>query len=276
MSFDVLLLGTGNPLPDPDRAGPAYLVRADRASLLFDCGRGVLMRLAAAGVRSPVALDAVLITHLHSDHVTDLADVITTRWVMSLGAPPMRIVGPPGTAAFVERTLAMLVDDIGYRIAHHEDLTDPPAVDVTEVTEGLAFEAPGVRVFAAPTDHRPVHPTVGYRVEQEERSIVIAGDTVPCDGLDSLCRDATIYVQTVVRPSLIAPLPMARFRDVLDYHSSVEDAGRTAARGGVGTLVLTHCVPAPVPGSEGEWIAEAAAHFTGAILLPSDLETVPA
>ena len=54
--MDVTLLGTGSPLPNPDRAGPATLVKAGDATLLFDCGRGVIMRLAAAGV-FPVGLD---------------------------------------------------------------------------------------------------------------------------------------------------------------------------------------------------------------------------
>jgi ribonuclease Z len=116
-----------------------------------------------------------------------------------------------------------------------------------------------------------VAPTLGYRVEHEGKSIVLAGDTVPCATLDVLCADADIYLQTVVRPDLIRAFPSARFNDVIDYHSSVEDAGRTAARGGVKTLVLTHMVPPPQPGSEGEWIAQAAAHFDGEIVFAHDL-----
>ncbi len=128
-----------------------------------------------------------------------------------------------------------------------------------------------MRVASAPTDHRPVTPTLGYRVEHEGKSIVLAGDTVPCATLDVLCADADLYVQTVVRPDLVRAFPSARFNDVIDYHSSVEDAGRTAARGGVKTLVLTHMVPPPQPGSEEEWIAQAAAHFDGEIVFAHDL-----
>ncbi len=86
-----------------------------------------------------------------------------------------------------------------------------------------------------------------------------------------LCADADVYVQTVVRPDLVRAFPSARFNDVIDYHSSVEDAGRTAARGGVKTLVLTHMVPPPLPGSDEEWIAQAAAHFDGEIVFAHDL-----
>jgi ribonuclease Z len=270
---DVVLLGTGNPLPHPDRAGPATLVRAGGMQFLVDCGRGVLMRLAAAGA-FPGMLTTVLLTHLHSDHVSDFNDVLTTRWVMSPIELPLDVIGPVGTETFVARTLTMLDDDIGYRLAHHDDLRWRPSAAVTEVTDGVVLEREGVRVVTAPTDHRPVHPTVGYRFEHDGTVVVVAGDTVPCEGLDRLCAGADVYVQTVIRRSLVENVPMARFQDILDYHSSVEDAARTAARAGVRTLVLTHCVPPPIPGTEGEWIAEAAAHFDGEILLADDLQSV--
>ena len=131
-----------------------------------------------------------------------------------------------------------------------------------------------VRVTAAATDHAPVRPTLGFRVEEGGRSVVIAGDTVPCEGLDELCAGADMLVHTVVRPDLIRPIGLPRLVDVLDYHSSVEDAARTAARNGVGTLVLTHLVPAPQPGSESEWIALARAHFDGDVVVAEDLLTL--
>jgi ribonuclease Z len=187
------MLGTGTPIPDPERAGAATLVRAGGMYLLVDCGRGVLMRLAGAGVM-PTMLDALLFTHLHSDHTTDFNDVVTTRWVMAPVESPMTVVGPSGTAGFIDRTLEMLATDVGYRIAHHDDLNWEPRCTVTEVTEGIAFDRDGVRVTAAPTDHRPVAPTVGYRVEHEGASVVLAGDTVPCAGLDRLCAGADVYV----------------------------------------------------------------------------------
>jgi ribonuclease Z len=276
----VTLLGTGSPLPDPLRAGPSTLVQAGGLNLLFDCGRGVLMRLAAAGLPTPALLHANLLTHLHSDHVTDFNDVVTTRWVTSMVESPLPVVGPVGTRAFADRTLAMLSDDIGYRVTHHDDLNWEPGIDVTEVTDGPvqldALSAAGVTVTAAPTDHRPVQPTVGYRIEHDGHTVAIAGDTVPCEGLTRLVAGADIYVQTVIRDDVIRQIPMARLQDVCDYHSSVTDAARTAAAAGVRTLVLTHMVPAPAPGAESEWIELAAAHFDGEILAPDDLGSVEA
>ena len=271
--IELTLLGTGSPIPAPDRAGPATLVRAGDATLLVDAGRGVLMRLAAVGVGAQ-QLTAVLLTHLHSDHITDLNDVITTSWVMSFAPTPLRIIGPPGTQQVVDAILASLAPDIAYRLAHHDDLTWAPLVDVTEVAAGEVLDDGTVRVTAAPTDHRPVEPTVAYRVDHDGRSVVLAGDTVPCAGLDGLCAGADALVVTAIRADVIAQVPLPRLQDILDYHSSVEDAARTAARAGVGVLALTHYVPAPGPGAEPEWRALAAAHFAGRVEIGPDLHRV--
>lgn len=273
MSLTITLLGTGNPLPSPDRAGAATLVRGGGGTFLVDAGRGVLMRLSAAGVL-PVQLSAVLLTHLHSDHLCDLNDVVTTHWVMSPVTVPLRVFGPPGTAEVVDAMLAMLAPDVRYRIAHHDDLTEGPKVEVTEVHGGVVLEEGGVRIVAAPTDHRPAEPSIGFRFEAGGAAAVIAGDTVPCAGLDELCAGAGAYVQTVLREDLVAMVPSARFQDTIDYHSSVTQAAQTAARAGVGTLVLTHQIPTPAPGSADEWTAIAAAHFDGTIVWGEDLTVV--
>jgi len=273
VAIDVVLLGTGNPLPDRDRAGAATLVRARGRTMLVDAGRGVCMRLAAAGVL-PLMLDDVLLTHLHSDHICDLNDVITTQWVMSPAPKSLRVFGPPRTRDVVDGMHAMLRPDVEYRLAHHADLVWEPQVEVVEVTPGIVFEEQDVRVVAARTDHRPVEPTLGYRVECEGKAVVLAGDTVPCDGLDELCRGADVYVQTVLREDLVQMVPMQRFKDTIDYHSTVTQAARTAARAGVRTLVLTHQVPTPAPGSADEWTAIARAEFDGEIVFGEDLTTL--
>lgn len=268
--MDITLLGTGSPLVDPNRAGPSTLVTAGGQIFLVDCGRGVLMRAAAAGVGA-AGVTALLLTHLHSDHITDLSDVITTRWVTTIGPNPLPIIGPPGTKQVVEATLAALAPDISYRIGHHADITEPPRLEVHEFTDGQVWDSAGVRITAAPTDHRPVEPTLAFRITHGDESVVLAGDTVPCATLDELARGANMLVHTVIRKDLVALMPAQRIRDILDYHSSVEQAATTAARAGVGTLVLTHYVPPLVPGQEDQWRALAAAEFHGRIELGDDL-----
>ena len=187
---------------------------------------------------------------------------------------PLPIIGPPGTAAVVEATLKAFGPDISYRIAHHDDLTAPPPVEVHEYTEGPVWDRDDVSIRVAPTDHRPVAPTIGFRIEAGGASVVLAGDTVPCQSLDELAAGADALVHTVIRKELIAPLPMQRVKDICDYHSSVQEAAATARRAGVDTLVLTHYVPAIAPGQEEQWRALAAAEFDGRIELGEDLHRV--
>ena len=271
--LSITLLGTGSPLPDPNRAGPATLVGAGADHFLVDAGRGVLMRLAGAMV-GVGQLRAVLLTHLHSDHITDLNDVITTRWVMTFEPTPLTIVGPVGTRAVVDHILASLGPDISYRLAHHDDLDYPPPVEVIEVAEGPIDLGGSVQVSCAPTDHKPVEPSIGYRFDVDGSSAVVAGDTVPCDGLDRLCAGAQALVHTVIRKDIIETMPVQRMIDTLDYHSSPEEAAQTAARAGMETLILTHYVPGFPPGGGADWRELAAAHFGGVIEVGDDLHRV--
>ena len=274
----ITLLGTGSPMPDPTRAGPSTLVStAGDEHFLVDAGRGVMMRLVATGIGVD-RLSAVLLTHLHSDHITDLNDVITSRWVMTFEPSPLTIVGPPGTKQVVDSIVESLGPDIGYRIDHHEDLAYGfTPVNVIEVADGPVDLGTSATVHTAPTDHRPVHPTIGFRIEHGGASVVLAGDTVPCVGLDGLSEGAGALVHTVIRKDIIEQLPLKRLLDTLDYHSSPAEAAQTATRAGVGTLVLTHYVPAFPAGDEAgadEWRTLAAAHFDGRIEVGDDLHRI--
>ena len=276
--IDVTLLGTGSPIPDPHRAGPSTLVQAGDENYLVDAGRGVLMRLAGAGC-APTMLTAVLLTHLHSDHITDLNDVITSSWALNMDNPkPLRIVGPEGTKETVARILHFLDLDIGYRLAHHDDLNEPPQVEVTEITKGSLDLSTTVSISTAPTDHRPVDPTIAFRFDYQESSVVVAGDTVPCTDLDQLCNGAKALVHTAIRKDIIETLPLQRAKDILNYHSSVEEAAQTAQRAGMEMLILTHYVPGIHP-AENEfhelvvqlWRDRAAENFSGKVEIGDDL-----
>lgn len=273
--IEITLLGTGSPIPDANRAGPSTLVRAGGQVFLVDCGRGSLQRAAAVGVGA-AGLSALLLTHLHSDHIAELGDLLITSWITNFAPdpPPLQVIGPPGTAETVDATLKAFGHDIGYRIAHHDDLNAPPAIEVHEYTDGQVWDRDGVTIRVAPTDHRPVAPTIGFRVESGGAAVVLAGDTVPCASLDELTAGADALVHTAIRKDILANLPQQRIQDVCDYHSSVQEAAATAARAGVATLILTHYVPAIGPGQEEQWRELAASEFSGRIELGDDLHRV--
>lgn len=268
--MDVITLGTGTPMPHPHRAGPAALVRTGAASILVDCGRAVVIRLAGAGA-PPQALSAVLITHMHSDHISDLNDIVTTHWIMNPFPRPLRIYGPPGLRAVVQAMLSMLGPDIAYRIAHHDDLNAPPDLDVVELASGDRFTVEDCSVTALATDHAPATPSLGYRIECDGAIAAMAGDTVPCPGLDELCRNADVYVQAIVRDDIVRRIPSKRLHDILDYHCTPVQAAQVAARAGVNTLMATHFVPPLAAGQEGEWLDLMRPHFGGEIILADDL-----
>ncbi len=271
--MDIVLTGTGSPLPDADRAGPSTLIKVGDTHILVDSGRGVVMRMAAAG-SLPGFLAGVLITHLHSDHVCALNDVITTHWIMTQAKATLRIYGPKGTALFVRRQVEALEADIGYRIEHHDALEMGPNLEVSEIEPSDSFRIGDVAVTTAATEHSPVRPTIGYRLEHQGSVAALAGDTIPCAGVDQLANRADAYVQTVIRRDLVEAVDNEMYRDILDYHSGVIEAAQTALRAKAARLVMTHMVPSPRPDSYPEWIARAAGHFDGEIIIGDDLTTI--
>ncbi|MAT20544.1 MAG: ribonuclease Z, partial [Acidimicrobiaceae bacterium] len=170
MTTTVTITGTGCPIPDAERAGPGVLVDVDGLRLQFDAGRSTVQRLAGAGL--PYAeIDAVFITHHHSDHLTGLQDLVLTRWVMARGEvrPPLPIVVPAGPAeSFVREMLHPWRHDLDVRAAH-ANRSDPLTLDLVpfdlpdQPTE--VWRRGDVRVLAGQVRHEPVHPAVGFRVE---------------------------------------------------------------------------------------------------------------
>ena len=222
-------------------------MRAGGQTFLVDCGRGVLQRAAAVGVGAN-ALTALLLTHLHSDHIADLGDVLITRWITTFdpGPPPLPIIGPPGTAEVVEATLKAFGHDIGYRIAHHADLTDAAA---GRGARGAPTAWCGTATASRITVGAHRSPTRRRRPSGSASSTTArrwCWPATPCRARAStqLAAGAGALVHTVIRKDLVDAMPMQRIRDICDYHSSVEQAAETAARAGVGILVLTHYVPA--------------------------------
>lgn len=274
--MEVTLIGTGSPIPDPNRAGPCTLIKAGEDNgehVVFDAGRGCVMRMPLAQT-APGFLAGVVITHLHSDHLTAFNDILTTHWITAPEGTPLRVWGPVGITHYVDHLLLALGPDIQYRMDHHDDLSWAPDVQVTEVVPGDSFTIGSMTITCFETCHAPVEPTVGYRVESDGKTVAIAGDTIPCEGLDALTKDVDVYVQTVIRDDIVKQIPIPRLQDILDYHSSVEQAGQVAAKNGVRTLMLTHYVPAPQPEQYDEWIAIAAKEFDGEIVMGDDLTSV--
>jgi ribonuclease Z len=243
-TMSVTLTGTGVPHPAPGRAGPGALVRYGDVALQFDAGRGTAIRLAEAGV-AVTALDALFVTHVHSDHVVDLADVAMSRWIQQRqrGVGPLVIVAPEGAAArFARRMFDPFVDDIALRVEHVQP--EPPEIDLrtfvaaAEPCEVWRSTDGHVVVDAVGVHHEPVADAIAFRVTTPAGVVVISGDTRVCAEVESLSAGADVLVheacRTTAMKELIAGTP---FETIFSYHADTVALGAMAAEQGY----LTSC-----------------------------------
>jgi ribonuclease Z len=271
----VALLGTGCPQADPHRFGPASLVRAGAGWFLIDCGSGVTQRLLGAGT-SGAALDAVLLTHLHSDHVIDLYQLIISSWHQGRDRP-QRIFGPPGTRAFAEATMELWRREREQRIAwERRPSVAALELDIVEFGEGWIWERDGVRIAAFEVDHRPVEPAFGFLFEAEGCRAAFSGDTTVCDnliawarGVDLLVHECFIHGEMVKRRGGRVDQGL---ENVAAYHTLSSAVGKVARRAGARALLLTHFVP--VAFDRDALLAEITADFAGPVVIGEDLLSV--
>ena len=237
MSTQVILTGTGVPHPRPGRAGAGVLVRHGDVALQVDAGRSTVMRLMEAGT-SPHTLSAVLVTHVHSDHVVGLPDVAMTRWIQQQLAQtgPLVVVAAEGiTARFVRRMLEPYDDDLALRAAHTgagEIEVALRAFDLPRRPEVVWTSDHGlVRVLAVAVHHEPVPEAVAYRIETPDATVVVSGDTRVCSEVEQLSVGADVLVHEACRTSALQPLIAGTvFEKIFSYHADTVELGAMAAR----------------------------------------------
>ena len=270
----VITLGTGTPVPNPERAGPATAVVVGRRVLLFDAGPGIMRRIAAAGL--PIdGVTAAFITHLHSDHTLGLPDLILTSWVMGRSTP-MRLHGPPGLRRMTDLLLSAWAEDTAVRVQGLErGRPGGYRLDVREVREGsVVYDSAGVTVTAIKVPHGEWQHAFAYRVNAAGRSIVISGDTRPSEALERASRGVDVLVHEVYPETRIAPenRPGGEFwpRYLREVHTSDVELGRIAAKAQPRVLVLTHVLF--MGASEDEVLAGIRrGGFSGRVVFAKDL-----
>lgn len=273
--MELTLLGTGCPQCDPERLGPANLVRHAGRAFLVDCGSGVTQRLVAAGT-SGAALAAIFLTHLHSDHVVDLFQLVISGWHQGRDRP-QRVFGPPGTRRFVDGLLALWQAELAQRIAHElRPSTAALTVEVTEIAAGEVFRDGDVTVAAVAVDHRPVPYAFGFVFAAAGKRLVFSGDTAFCPALIDAARGADVLVHECFIHGIMKPAPGLRteegLRNVAAYHTLSSEVGKVAATADVGCLVLNHFVPTRF--DKTALVAEVRRDFAGALIIGEDLTSL--
>jgi ribonuclease Z len=276
--FRVTLLGTGVPTPRPDRFGPSTLVEAGDQKVLIDAGRGATIRLYQLGV--PLGrLDALLLTHYHSDHTSGIPDVWLTGWLQSHYAArrePFRVLGPAGAKALMSHLEKAYAADIKIRVA---DEKLPPAGVAVAVEEfdrdGIIYEKGGLKVIAFEVDHGDViKPAYGYRFEYAGRAAVISGDTRYNENVIRYSAGADLLVHEVAaaRPELMREAYVQR---IIAHHVTPREAGRVFAKAKPRLAAYTHLVmlaseQVPPPTLE-DILAETRETYLGPLVVGEDL-----
>ena len=264
----VTLLGTGSPIPEIDRFGPSILVQAGGQTLIFDVGRGAHQRLAQVGVTGS-QVDAVFLTHLHSDHIVGIPDLWLTGWLQR--NRPWPVFGPSGTARMMDALKLAFSVDIQARVEETAGLLTPAGSEVNarDIEPGLVYERNGLRVTAIRVDHRAIAPAYGYRIDYAGRSVVLSGDTTVSPDLIEAAVGTQLLVHEVFQASdaLLKDSPaMAR---VKTFHVDASEAGSVFQRVRPKLAVYSHIILRGV--SIEDLVKRTRTTYTGPLVVGEDL-----
>jgi ribonuclease Z len=282
------LCGTGSPMPNPLRAGPCNVIVAGRQVFVVDIGENGNRNLNLMGV-STAEVDALLLTHFHSDHIDGIGPLMLYHWTRGASAAALPVYGPRGVEQVVAGFNAAYALDNTYRVAHHGEAVVPrsgagatarPFVMAGSST--VVVQGGGLTVTAFTVDHDPVSPTVGYRFDYKGRAVCISGDTAKSANLIVVCKGADVIVHDALQPRMVKDLEAAFaaegnantakiFADIQDYHASPEQAAESAHEAGARMLVLSHLVP-PLPHAYlyPAFLGDAGTRFGGEIVVGED------
>jgi ribonuclease Z len=276
--FRVTLLGTGVPIPSPDRFGPCTLVEAGDQKFLVDAGRGATIRLYQ--LKIPIGrIDVQLLTHYHSDHTSGVPDVWLTGWLEShfgTRKTPYRVIGPTGARDLIENLERAYALDIKIRVADEKLPLTGIATDVTEFDrDGLVYEKNGVKVIAFEVDHGDViKPCYGYRFEYDGRVAVLSSDTRYNQNVIRYGKGADLLVHEVAmaRPELMKEAYIQR---IIGHHTTPYDCGRVFAQTRPKLAAYTHVVqlasPTVPPPTVEEMLAQTRETYDGPLVMGEDL-----
>src|SRR5215471_9817847 len=242
----VVLLRTGTPVPDPERAGAATAIVVDDSVYLVDFGPGVVRRAKAAVLDKhvtalePANLKVAFVTHLHSDHTAGYSDLILTGWTAGRHIP-LEVYGPTGLESMTEHILQAYRIDIETRTSPEGDQRSNPEgwkVNPHEIKAGVIYRDAKVTVTAFPTKH--AMESYGFRFDTPDRSIVISGDTSPTDETIKACSGCDVLIHEARAEEMYAKLPPERRSFGAKNHTTSEQLAALASQAKPGLLIVYH------------------------------------
>jgi ribonuclease Z len=264
----VTLLGTGTPQPLMERFGPSILVQAGNETLLFDAGRGCLQRLRQIKVEYD-KINALFLTHLHSDHIVGLPDLWLTGWLITKRAIPLKVFGPDGTKEMAEYLEKAFAYDIKIRVQDDKAPKEGGKLSVIEIQQGVIYEANGVKVIAFEVDHGVVKPAFGYRIEYNGHSVVLSGDTKYSENLIKFAKGTDLLIHEV----MIAPDTLSKSDpryNITQHHTTPKQAAQIFNEVKPKLAVYSHIVKL-YGRTEDEIMNRTKADYSGPLIMGEDL-----
>ena len=255
-TLKVVVCGSRSPLPSPGRAESCVLVEAGDDIYIFDLGNGSVNNLTQYQVPWP-NVKAVLITHMHSDHMADLPDAHLQSWIQGRTSP-LKVYGPEGINLVTKGFELAYSADYQYRNEHHGDDMLPMSIagfNAIQIINNqfIPNDTPGLEILPFVVDHYPVNSAFGFKISYKDRTLVISGDTIHDGSVQKYSQDVDLLVHSAISIDIvermrgIAPIPQMDkiLFDIQDYHTSIEEAGEIARDANVEHLLIYHSIPTP-------------------------------
>jgi ribonuclease Z len=285
----VAICGAGSPMPDEQRGGPCTLVIAGQQMFVFDAGNTSARNINRMGFNAG-KIDGIFLTHYHSDHIDGLGELMLQRWVSNSNSEPVKVYGAKGVETVVNGFLQAYSLDRGYRVAHHGEHVLPHSgfggtshpFDVQEDKATVVFENADTRITAFSVSHAPIHPAVGYQIRYKDRSMVISGDTTPSANVLREAKGVDLLIHEGMSTELMTLLQDGAheakrgkleqlMKDILNYHTTPQEAASLAQKAQVGYLLFNHVAPPlPLPGLVDEFLKGTSDIFKGKIQVAKD------
>ena len=255
-SLKVVICGSRSPLPSPGRAESCVIVEAGDDIYIFDLGNGSVNNLTQYQLPWP-NVKAVLITHMHSDHMADLPDAHLQSWIQGRTSP-LKVYGPEGINLVTKGFELAYSADYQYRSDHHGQEMLPMSIagfNEIVISDNVLIpnETPGLEILPFVVDHYPVNSAFGFKISYKGRTVVISGDTIHDGSVQKYSKDADLLVHSAIsidiveRMREIAPLPQLNkiLFDIQDYHTTIKEAGEISRDANVKHLLIYHAIPTP-------------------------------
>jgi len=259
-SLTAVVCGSRSPINDPNRAEACILVQAGDQIFIFDTGNGSAQNLHNWNMPWN-RLEGIFYTHLHSDHISDIADFHQGTWINGQRSSKQKVFGPEGVQLLTDGIELAYTKDYFFRNEHHGDIIAPLNIvgfdtHTVNLNNPVLIDNEDLKITAYSVSHDPVDPALGYRIDYKGRSISISGDTIYDQNLVNNSKDADVLfhesmsleildlinANAKATGNMVAEIVTV---DILDYHTPILEVVKAAKDANVRHLVFYHHLPAP-------------------------------